>query len=945
MGHRCSIKGIPSGVHISSQRHVRDKGYSPSIRSSQKTGTYGRSPKVRNKRGNPQNLSPLHKGFLVNILSRTQKDRGLETNHKPQATKSIHKAKEVQDGESLSHTPVSHKRKMGYIHRPKRCVSPRTHSKSTSEMAQIQDRRAGIRVQCPPFRLKYVPKGIHSHSKIRKCLSKTGRDPDVHLSGRLDNSVPNSSPGPFRHSSCNENSPSIRVYHQSRKIKSYPISKTHVPRSGSGFGSGNGLSYNRQSPKSDRLCHVSSPTEVCSRADMAENSRIDGEYDRINPMVSTPYEADTTPSSLLLQHSISASVYNGPNVRYRERRAQLVDEHRQSTSRNSVPQTSSRQDSDHRRVKDRMGRSPRRSVSKRGLDALGISESHKSTRTLGGPEITDEVQTQINEQTSHDQIGQHHSSNLYLQTRRDEVSIPLLTYSSTSDVVRRKQHYNYGVIHPGPREHTGRQSIEGSNNNHSSYGMVPVSHCVQCPARTEAIHLDRSVCQSSQSPTSSVLFVERGSERVRSRCPQHTMVRDGGIRIPTNQPNPKSPPQNQGGRMHCPPNSSVVAEPTVVHRRCGSSDRSPNRFTSESRPSLDARLVSNVLQHGNAQADSLDLIRDRYEKAGFSKPVADMVAKGRRLSTRRVYASRLRPYLQWCRDKTFDPCTTSVNQVAEFLLQIFSKGFQLPTVKGYLAAIQSIHTGTADGVSLNGNKELKFLFEGMNNTRPPQRHIWPAWNIQLVLKFLRGPLFEPLNKASLRNLSVKTLFLIAIASGRRCSELHALTTEKGIVFSNAGATLYFAPGFLAKNELSSFSAAPIFIPYLNKGGARDQRLNCPVRALLWYLNRTKNLRGNETGLFISSKKPHKRVAKSTLANWLVHVIVEAKAIKEDYVPRAHSVRALSTSSAAARGVGLADIIQTVSWRTSSTFVRKYLHKDVNLISAGGRYSNTVLNSN
>ena len=155
--------------------------------------------------------------------------------------------------------------------------------------------------------------------------------------------------------------------------------------------------------------------------------------------------------------------------------------------------------------------------------------------------------------------------------------------------------------------------------------------------------------------------------------------------------------------------------------------------------------------------------------------------------------------------------------------------------------------------------------------------------------------------------------------------------------------MYFAPGFLAKNELSSFSASPIFIPYLNKGGGREQRINCPVRALLWYTHRTRLIRDTEIGLFISSKRPHKRVAKTTLAHWLVEVIVKSKAVTDDQLPRAHSVRALSTSSAAARGISIADIIQTVSWRTSTTFITTYLDNEVTAISAGGRYAGRVLN--
>ena len=85
------------------------------------------------------------------------------------------------------------------------------------------------------------------------------------------------------------------------------------------------------------------------------------------------------------------------------------------------------------------------------------------------------------------------------------------------------------------------------------------------------------------------------------------------------------------------------------------------------------------------------------------------------------------------------------------------------------------------------------------------------------------------------------------------------------------------------------------------------------------------------------------MAKTTLANWLVEVIVKSKAVEDDQLPRTHSVRALSTSCAAAKGIPIADIVQTVSWRTSTTFINTYLSSEVTAISAAGRFAGRVLN--
>ena len=74
----------------------------------------------------------------------------------------------------------------------------------------------------------------------------------------------------------------------------------------------------------------------------------------------------------------------------------------------------------------------------------------------------------------------------------------------------------------------------------------------------------------------------------------------------------------------------------------------------------------------------------------------------------------------------------------------------------------------------------------------------PAWNLLTVLKFLKSPIFEPLRQASLRDLTRKTLFSIALAPAKRVSELQALS--RTVSFSSTAAAVAYIPEFLAKTE-------------------------------------------------------------------------------------------------------------------------------------------------
>ena len=80
----------------------------------------------------------------------------------------------------------------------------------------------------------------------------------------------------------------------------------------------------------------------------------------------------------------------------------------------------------------------------------------------------------------------------------------------------------------------------------------------------------------------------------------------------------------------------------------------------------------------------------------------------------------------------------------------------------------------------------------------------PTWNLALVLMRLTMAPFEPFHKASDKHLTFKTVFLVALAYGKRRSELH--------VFENArprrpvgwySVTLRPGLSFLSKTQLAS----------------------------------------------------------------------------------------------------------------------------------------------
>ena len=153
----------------------------------------------------------------------------------------------------------------------------------------------------------------------------------------------------------------------------------------------------------------------------------------------------------------------------------------------------------------------------------------------------------------------------------------------------------------------------------------------------------------------------------------------------------------------------------------------------------------------------------------------------------------------------------------------------------------------------------------MFHRRPPARSLVPSWDLPRALQLLGGPPFEPMHKASTADITKKTVFLIAAASGRRVSDIHALSTAAGhLIFSENGVRLLPRVGYLAKNQSQSFTPIPIILPDLRKAtGSPDEGPWCPVRALKFYLDRTQPYRGDSDQLFLTFQKPFLLIFKKT----------------------------------------------------------------------------------
>ena len=239
--------------------------------------------------------------------------------------------------------------------------------------------------------------------------------------------------------------------------------------------------------------------------------------------------------------------------------------------------------------------------------------------------------------------------------------------------------------------------------------------------------------------------------------------------------------------------------------------------TSAAQP-VDTTLQSDPSQKSDQPESSCMAPRaTAIKEQGFSEAVAARIEAPQRRSTRSVYEAKWTIFTKWCVANQVDFRAPPVKSVADFLLYLFEvKNLQPSTIDGYRSAIADKLGNTT--VNISNEDNLTHLLDSFHRDRPKGRRGIPSWNLSLVLHQLTKAPFEPVREASLKHLTFKTVFLLALGSGKRRSEIHAWQ-HKNIRHQSDWSTVSLFPSrsFLSKNQLAKEgpeSVAPVVIPAL-----------------------------------------------------------------------------------------------------------------------------------
>ena len=226
----------------------------------------------------------------------------------------------------------------------------------------------------------------------------------------------------------------------------------------------------------------------------------------------------------------------------------------------------------------------------------------------------------------------------------------------------------------------------------------------------------------------------------------------------------------------------------------------------------------------------------------------------------------------------------------------------------------------------------------LRGTVHSRRSMWWSGTSSLVLNFFRSGRFKQWDLLSDRDLTLKTVFLLAIATGKRRDELHALAKDvRWLSGAVRAVEISPVPEFLSKTHVKTNGLGALRqLTVSSLDGAlesedNEERLSCPGRTLEAYLSRSDQYRSPEQKrLFISYHRGTvKDISRQTISVYIKEAVVLAYSdpsqdTKSPVHVKPHSVRHVATSLSALRNFSLDDVLKAGAWSSPNVFLKHYV---------------------
>ncbi|XP_068222509.1 uncharacterized protein [Palaemon carinicauda] len=565
----------------------------------------------------------------------------------------------------------------------------------------------------------------------------------------------------------------------------------------------------------------------------------------------------------------------------------------------------------HRRIKGGVGSPSTRGNGSGKVVPGGEDPPYKPARAPGSSKGPRDVRPSTSRKLSSPHVRQCHCSGIHKEAGRPEIKGIVQPHSSNPGMGRKEPHPSYSQVHSGKEKRTGRRPQQDRTS--SRVGMVSTSASSAGGSPVVGFTGNRSVRHEVQCSVTRVLFSgARPDSSVRGRLPalvgRSRRIRFSSLRVPqagTQQAQAVKGYKDDFG-------SALVAGEGVVRRSTGPGHTPSMAPSSKGRSTTSTALPKTARKPTVPAATRVEVIKPLLRKEGFSEKTASRMSGYLRKSLCVVYQAKWATFVKWCATQNLRPLDASVHRIADLMVHLRDDlGVSIPAINEVRAALGQVFQ--LRGINLGASHHISMLIGSFEQSCSPRASRVPQWDVAKVLKALSRPPFKPLKDILDKDLTLKAVFLLALASAKHVSELHGLSFEVSHSKGWKELSFKFLPEFVAKTQNPAV-ADPRFeefsIPVIPHSDNPEDLLLCPVRTIRKYLSPVK-----------------RAVSKNTISFWLR--LVTKRAYDSDGsavpgTPRPHDIRGLSTSLAFDTNMAVGQVMRADTWARQSTFMGHYL---------------------
>ena len=450
---------------------------------------------------------------------------------------------------------------------------------------------------------------------------------------------------------------------------------------------------------------------------------------------------------------------------------------------------SPKSDSNDRCISGWLVRGPASSTGYGHLGSGDGSSLHELERDDGGVSLPAAFQVSIEGERSPNSVRQHGDSLLPKKTGFCQGSKLTFPNNGDSGVLQGAQDSDLSRPYSGGEECPGRPRVQGKASRggmESGCSDLSVDQggasksrnrfvCDKIEHTTSALPVSVSGCQSG-----GVRCLQQGLERVELHLPisPSECADSGSKETPGVSGLRDSGCATMGGSRMVPAveeamhNSSVSA----AQESCSESDDFEG-FSVDGEPS-------------SLEPSRLAAIKSSLP-GGCSSDTLGMLDLAHRASTVRQYQAVWQKFLNYLDSNHINHGNVTLAVVMNFLSYnaIYLKR-QYRTIAAYKCALE-LPLKARFGIKFD-NFEFQLFMRGIFNSNPPQRaKPIPKWSLDVLLSYLNCDIFEPLFSRSVEIMSKKLVCLLLLATGRRVSEICALSMKHKVINQGNSLQLYW----------------------------------------------------------------------------------------------------------------------------------------------------------